>query len=53
MMSVTKDLLEQAKIGAEKFIGGIGKHGKFAQITEQEMPDWEKKEIEIEKKSKE
>ena len=53
LMSVTKDLLDQAKVGAEKFISGVGKHGKFADLSEPEIADWEKKEIEIEKKNKE
>lgn len=53
LMSAGPHVLEEARIGAEKFIlDKIGRHGSFADIKEKELLEWEAKEIEIEKKNK-
>jgi enoyl-CoA hydratase/carnithine racemase len=53
LMSSGPDVLEEAKFGAEKFIKDkIGRHGTFADIKPKETPEWEAREIEIEKNKK-
>ncbi len=53
LMSVGPQVLEEAKFGAEKFIlDKIGRHGTFTEIKPKEVPEWEAKEIEIEKSYK-
>lgn len=52
LMSTSKELLEEAKIGAIKFIEArVGRHGSFADLKEKDIPDWEKEEIMREKDS--
>jgi enoyl-CoA hydratase/carnithine racemase len=52
LMSSGPEIIDEAKLGAEKFIDeGIGKHGSFAEIKQKEMADWEKEEIKIEKEN--
>lgn len=52
-MSSGQDVLEEAKIGAEKFIKEkVGRHGTFADVKPKEIPEWEAGEIEIEKQKK-
>jgi enoyl-CoA hydratase/carnithine racemase len=53
LMSSGPDVLEEAKIGAAKFSKEkIGRHGTFADIKLKDIPEWEAKEIEIEKSKK-
>lgn len=33
---------EESIAGAKKFISGIGKHGKSYNLTDKELPDWER-----------
>lgn len=52
-MSAGPQVLEEVQRGADKFIlGKMGRHGSFADISEKELPEWEAKEIEIEKENK-
>jgi enoyl-CoA hydratase/carnithine racemase len=52
LMSTSKELLEEAKVGAIKFTEAkIGRHGSFADLKERDLPDWEKEEILREKDS--
>ncbi|XP_053681120.1 uncharacterized protein LOC128731985 [Anopheles nili] len=48
--SVTVELLQEAKVGAEKFRQGIGRGGSFGGIKEKKMADWEKSEMHYESK---
>lgn len=53
LMSCGPQVLEEARLGAEKFtLDKIGRHGSFAEIKVKETPEWEAKEIEIEKSKK-
>jgi enoyl-CoA hydratase/carnithine racemase len=53
LMSAGPHVLEEARIGAERFIlEGVGRHGSFADLKQREVPEWEAKEIEIEKQNK-
>ncbi|XP_058812892.1 probable enoyl-CoA hydratase [Topomyia yanbarensis] len=45
VLSANEKLLTQAVTGAERFLQGVGKHGKFTDIKERIIPDWEKEEI--------
>ncbi|XP_055525077.1 probable enoyl-CoA hydratase [Wyeomyia smithii] len=45
VLSAGEELLQQATKGAERFMQGVGKHGKFTDIKERLLPDWEKEEI--------
>jgi enoyl-CoA hydratase/carnithine racemase len=54
LMSSGPNVMEEARLGAEKFIlEKIGRHGSFSEIKARECPEWETKEIEIEKNKKE
>lgn len=48
-MHCSKDVLDAAIFGASRFMDGLGKHGKFHDIREKEIPEWERDEIEREK----
>ncbi|XP_058173355.1 putative enoyl-CoA hydratase/isomerase YngF [Anopheles ziemanni] len=50
MATVTVELLEDAKHGAEKFRQGIGRGGSFSGIKERKIPDWERSEMNHESK---
>lgn len=50
MATVTVELLEDAKQGAEKFRQGIGRGGSFSGIKERKIPDWERSEMNHESK---
>jgi enoyl-CoA hydratase/carnithine racemase len=53
LMTCTAQLLDDAKSGATRFSkDGVGRSGKFTDIAERDIPDWERAEIEIEKKLK-
>lgn len=53
LMSCGVDVLEEAKLGAEKFIKNkVGRHGTFADLKPKEMADWEIEEMAIEKSNK-
>ncbi|XP_058453957.1 probable enoyl-CoA hydratase [Malaya genurostris] len=45
VLSAGDSLLKQAVDGADRFLQGVGKHGKFTDIKERFIPDWEKEEI--------
>ncbi|XP_026482574.1 mevalonyl-coenzyme A hydratase sidH-like [Ctenocephalides felis] len=47
--NANSDILRQAEEGAQKFLAGHGRHGKFYDITEKLIPEWEQEEIKIEK----
>lgn len=36
-----KVILEESVEGAKKFVSGVGRHGKFYNLTEKEIPKWE------------
>uniref|UniRef100_A0A182JMU8 Enoyl-CoA hydratase n=1 Tax=Anopheles atroparvus TaxID=41427 RepID=A0A182JMU8_ANOAO len=48
--TVTVDLLEDAKVGADKFRQGVGRGGSFSGIKERKIPDWERSEMKHESK---
>lgn len=52
VMTCTRELLDESTAGAAKFVQGVGKHGKFHDIREKELPEWEKDEIERERETK-
>jgi enoyl-CoA hydratase/carnithine racemase len=52
LMTCSSVLLDAAKEGATRFKNGVGRAGKFNDISERDIPDWERAEIEIEKKLK-
>ncbi|XP_053698164.1 probable enoyl-CoA hydratase [Sabethes cyaneus] len=45
VLSAGEEVLKQAAQGAERFLQGVGKHGKFTEIKERLIPEWEKEEI--------
>lgn len=49
VMTCTPELFEEANFGAQKFMNGVGKHGKFHDIRDKDLPEWEKDEIAREK----
>lgn len=49
--NANSDILKQAEEGAQKFLAGHGRHGKFYDLTEKVIPDWEVEEIKIEKQT--
>lgn len=56
VMTCSKELFDEATLGSGKFIEeGIGRGGKFHNVREKELPEWEKDEIkrEIKKKDEE
>lgn len=54
VMTCTKELFDAATLGAGKFVEeGIGRGGKFHDVREKELPEWEKDEIQREIKKKE
>lgn len=36
-----KVIVEESVKGAKKFISGTGRHGKFYNLTDRTVPDWE------------
>ncbi|XP_063704823.1 uncharacterized protein LOC134834178 [Culicoides brevitarsis] len=54
VMTCTKELFDEATAGSGKFIEeGIGKGGKFHDVREKDLPEWEREEIQRENKAKE
>ncbi|XP_055637181.1 probable enoyl-CoA hydratase echA8 isoform X2 [Toxorhynchites rutilus septentrionalis] len=51
VLTAGEDLLNEAVQGANKFMSGVGKHGKFTNLKEKIIPDWEKEVIEHEIKT--
>ncbi|XP_001864522.2 probable enoyl-CoA hydratase [Culex quinquefasciatus] len=45
VLTAGEDLLKDAVYGATRFAEGVGKHGKFQDIKEKRMADWEKEEL--------
>ncbi|KAL9693525.1 hypothetical protein quinque_012810 [Culex quinquefasciatus] len=45
VLTADEDLLKDAVYGATRFAEGVGKHGKFQDIKEKRMADWEKEEL--------
>uniref|UniRef100_A0A182NRU0 Enoyl-CoA hydratase n=1 Tax=Anopheles dirus TaxID=7168 RepID=A0A182NRU0_9DIPT len=48
--SVTVELLQEAKHGADKFRQGIGRGGSFSGVKERKLADWERTEMKHESK---
>uniref|UniRef100_A0A1Q3F3C6 Putative enoyl-coa hydratase n=1 Tax=Culex tarsalis TaxID=7177 RepID=A0A1Q3F3C6_CULTA len=45
VLTAGEDMLKDAVYGATRFAEGVGKHGKFQDIKEKRMADWEKEEL--------
>lgn len=53
VMTVDEHMFEESIYGAKKFVNdSVGRGGKFTDIKTKDLPDWEKKEIEMEDKNK-